>query len=78
MSASNAAPKPTLESTFCGIKCLNPFWLASAPPANCGGTPGQNLTVTGTAVNKENLNVFGLLPTFASITLSSTVTVVEE
>src|SRR5712692_4928807 len=21
----------------------------SAPPANCGGTPGQNLTVTGTA-----------------------------
>ena len=29
-------PKPTLETTFCGIKCLNPFWLASAPPANCG------------------------------------------
>jgi dihydropyrimidine dehydrogenase (NAD+) subunit PreA len=28
--------KPTLETTFCGIKCLNPFWLASAPPANCG------------------------------------------
>ncbi|MDE1177960.1 MAG: NAD-dependent dihydropyrimidine dehydrogenase subunit PreA [Edaphobacter sp.] len=27
---------PTLETTFCGIKCLNPFWLASAPPANCG------------------------------------------
>jgi dihydropyrimidine dehydrogenase (NAD+) subunit PreA len=29
-------PKPTLETTFCGIKCPNPFWLASAPPANCG------------------------------------------
>jgi dihydropyrimidine dehydrogenase (NAD+) subunit PreA len=28
--------KPTLETTFCGIKCLNPFWLASAPPSNCG------------------------------------------
>jgi dihydropyrimidine dehydrogenase (NAD+) subunit PreA len=21
---------------FCGIECLNPFWLASAPPTNCG------------------------------------------
>ncbi len=29
-------PKPTLETTFCGIKCPNPFWLASAPPTNCG------------------------------------------
>ena len=29
-------PKPTLETTFCGIPCLNPFWLASAPPTNCG------------------------------------------
>jgi len=28
-------PKPTLETTFCGIQCLNPFWLASAPPSNC-------------------------------------------
>ncbi|SNS24538.1 dihydropyrimidine dehydrogenase (NAD+) subunit PreA [Granulicella rosea] len=27
---------PTLENTFAGIKCLNPFWLASAPPTNCG------------------------------------------
>ena len=27
---------PTLETTFCGIPCLNPFWLASAPPTNCG------------------------------------------
>ncbi len=27
---------PTLETTFAGIRCLNPFWLASAPPANCG------------------------------------------
>jgi dihydropyrimidine dehydrogenase (NAD+) subunit PreA len=26
----------TLETTFCGIPCLNPFWLASAPPTNCG------------------------------------------
>ena len=29
-------PRPTLESTFCGIQCINPFWLASAPPTNCG------------------------------------------
>ena len=29
-------PKPSLETTFCGIPCLNPFWLASAPPTNCG------------------------------------------
>ena len=29
-------PKPTLETNFCGIPCLNPFWLASAPPTNCG------------------------------------------
>jgi dihydropyrimidine dehydrogenase (NAD+) subunit PreA len=29
-------PKPTLEGTFCGIPYLNPFWLASAPPTNCG------------------------------------------
>jgi len=29
-------PKPTLETTFAGIKCQNPFWLASAPPTNCG------------------------------------------
>ena len=27
---------PTLRNTFCGIDCLNPFWLASAPPTNCG------------------------------------------
>ena len=27
---------PTLATTFCGIPCLNPFWLASAPPTNCG------------------------------------------
>src|SRR3984957_13573741 len=27
---------PTLETTFAGIDCLNPFWLASAPPTNCG------------------------------------------
>ena len=25
-----------LTSDFCGIKSPNPFWLASAPPANCG------------------------------------------
>lgn len=29
-------PASTLETSFCGIPCLNPFWLASAPPANCG------------------------------------------
>ncbi len=29
-------PDTTLETTFAGIKCLNPFWLASAPPTNCG------------------------------------------
>ena len=28
--------RPTLKTTFCGIPMLNPFWLASAPPANCG------------------------------------------
>jgi dihydropyrimidine dehydrogenase (NAD+) subunit PreA len=27
---------PTLETTFAGIRCINPFWLASAPPTNCG------------------------------------------
>src|SRR5271168_1391865 len=27
---------PTLETTFAGIQCINPFWLASAPPTNCG------------------------------------------
>ena len=27
---------PTLRNTFAGIECLNPFWLASAPPTNCG------------------------------------------
>lgn len=27
---------PTLETTFAGLKCINPFWLASAPPTNCG------------------------------------------
>ena len=27
---------PTLETTFAGLRCLNPFWLASAPPTNCG------------------------------------------
>ncbi len=26
----------TLETTFAGIRTLNPFWLASAPPTNCG------------------------------------------
>jgi dihydropyrimidine dehydrogenase (NAD+) subunit PreA len=28
--------KPTLATNFCGIPCENPFWLASAPPTNCG------------------------------------------
>ena len=28
--------KPTLATTFAGIPCLNPFWLASAPPTNSG------------------------------------------
>ncbi len=28
--------KPTLATTFAGIPCLNPFWLASAPPTNTG------------------------------------------
>ena len=27
---------PTLETTFAGIASPNPFWLASAPPTNCG------------------------------------------
>src|SRR5438270_10467198 len=25
-----------LSTNFAGIKCPNPFWLASGPPANCG------------------------------------------
>ena len=28
--------RPTLTTTFAGIPCLNPFWLASAPPTNTG------------------------------------------
>ena len=28
--------KPSLSTTFAGIKSPNPFWLASAPPANSG------------------------------------------
>jgi dihydropyrimidine dehydrogenase (NAD+) subunit PreA len=27
---------PDLTTTFAGIRCPNPFWLASAPPTNCG------------------------------------------
>ncbi|HEX4064746.1 MAG TPA: NAD-dependent dihydropyrimidine dehydrogenase subunit PreA [Acidobacteriaceae bacterium] len=27
---------PTLETIFAGMRCINPFWLASAPPTNCG------------------------------------------
>src|SRR6201992_3916630 len=27
---------PTLKTKFAGIESLNPFWLASAPPTNCG------------------------------------------
>jgi dihydropyrimidine dehydrogenase (NAD+) subunit PreA len=34
--AEGAELMPTLETTFAGIKCLNPFWLASAPPTNAG------------------------------------------
>src|SRR6516162_7198351 len=30
------APAPDLSVTFAGISSPNPFWLASAPPANCG------------------------------------------
>ncbi len=37
MRAHESTPqKPTLETVFCGIKCINPFWLASAPPTNSG------------------------------------------
>ncbi len=32
----NGTGEPTLETNFAGIACLNPFWLASAPPTNCG------------------------------------------
>ncbi len=34
--AHRTAASPTLRTTFAGIECLNPFWLASAPPTNCG------------------------------------------
>jgi len=27
---------PDLSTNFAGIRCPNPFWLASGPPANCG------------------------------------------
>ena len=27
---------PDLSTDFAGIRCPNPFWLASGPPANCG------------------------------------------
>jgi dihydropyrimidine dehydrogenase (NAD+) subunit PreA len=27
---------PDISVNFAGIKCPNPFWLASGPPANCG------------------------------------------
>jgi dihydropyrimidine dehydrogenase (NAD+) subunit PreA len=27
---------PDLSTSFAGIRCPNPFWLASAPPTNCG------------------------------------------
>jgi dihydropyrimidine dehydrogenase (NAD+) subunit PreA len=30
------APEPSLALNFMGLECLNPFWLASAPPTNCG------------------------------------------
>ena len=25
-----------LTTNFAGIRCPNPFWLASGPPTNCG------------------------------------------
>jgi dihydropyrimidine dehydrogenase (NAD+) subunit PreA len=28
--------EPSLALDFMGLQCLNPFWLASAPPTNCG------------------------------------------
>ena len=28
--------KPNISVEFAGIKSPNPFWLASAPPTNCG------------------------------------------
>ncbi|MGO9895608.1 MAG: NAD-dependent dihydropyrimidine dehydrogenase subunit PreA, partial [Bryobacteraceae bacterium] len=27
---------PDLTTNFAGIRCPNPFWLASGPPTNCG------------------------------------------
>ena len=33
---SNKRMKPNLSADFAGIKSINPFWLASAPPTNCG------------------------------------------
>ena len=45
--------------------------------ANCATPAGTLLTVRGRVFN-ENLNVFGLFPTFKTITLSSQVTVTEE
>src|SRR5438876_11987926 len=30
-------PMPDLNSTFCGVRSPNPFWLASGPPTNTAG-----------------------------------------
>ena len=36
MAEARKPTRPTLATKFCGIECINPFWLASAPPTNCG------------------------------------------
>ena len=37
MPDSDTSPKtPSLTANTAGIKSPNPFWLASAPPTNCG------------------------------------------
>ena len=36
LAPESTPPKPSLHNSFSGIKCINPFWLASAPPTNTG------------------------------------------
>src|SRR3954454_18072654 len=35
-SRIRSPPMSDLTTKFAGIRCPNPFWLASAPPTNCG------------------------------------------
>lgn len=53
-----------------------PVW-DSAPPPHCGNASGTNVTVQAHLPN-QNLNLFGLIPSLASVPISSQTTVVVE